>query len=848
MKFRYKLLIVLLTFIGAIVYFASDISGNFFGNTARVTEMAAATLPTVYLETGSDICNRLHGYASNLDHMLMRETITPISSDRVFTVFIEENESDVKKLKYEIYNTEGREIESDSFTVLDAEEGADKKVRIALQETLRSGQEYIVKITLITNLSKRIYYYTRIKMYDNGHISEKLEFTKNFHEILLHGTDIEKESLKKYLESSRRTDNTSFANVSIKSSYELITWGGLEPEVIWEEVPVIHEFYDQLATIELKTLIKADAGTGDELYVVKENFRLLYTEDRTYLYNYDRTMETLFDVERTSLHRDEFKLGVTLANDVQTGASDSLKYLAFSYGGGMYVYDVDSNLLNCVFSFSDGSGDYSRELFDQHGVRLIKVRDNGDADFMVYGYMNRGEYEGRVGIVLYRYINRDHRIEEQLYLPVNTSFQLLKADFDEFTYLSEKDVLYFSLYNAIFAFDLTTRRLDTIATNVRNDSMVFCKQDRYITWQEGQEDAAARKVFVMKLDDGNVRRIEAPAGEVVRLLGTIDNNFIYAYSKESDFWILPNGSRKMPSYKLCIENVEGRVVKTYEESGFYIDSLEVDENKVTLHRMVRKAGDGVAYSATEDDTIMNRLVENVPPVHVSKRITDKILTEYYITLPNEVVIEEIPVMKRADVSVIDFDTTSRIPEPENADRLFYAYCYGDIRNVSRRASDSIITADTKIGTVINRDGKLVWERGIKAARASISGLEPARAGNGLNSTQAAMKMVLQYKNIDADVSDFDIRYGTVRDRLQKELWTTVVDLSGSSLDEVLYFVYKQRPVIAFKADGSAAVITAYDAVSVTYYEPATDKNVKQGIKEAQAVFEAAGNLFVSYIE
>ncbi|MCR5684791.1 MAG: hypothetical protein K6G81_05140 [Lachnospiraceae bacterium] len=848
MRFRYKVLIVVLVFIGAFVYFASDISGNFFGNSSQAMDMSAATLPTIYLQTGDDICNRLHGYASNLDHMLMRETITPIRSDRVFTVLIEQNESDVKKLKYEVYNTDGREIESDSFTVLETEEGP-KKVRIALQETLKSGQEYIVKITLITNLSKRVYYYTRIKMYDNGHIPEKLEFAKNFHEILLHGTQTEKEGLKKYLESSRKTDNTSFANVSIKSSFSLITWGELEPEVIWEEIPAIHEFYDQLATIELMSLVKADAGTGEELYLVKENFRFLYTEARVYLYNYDRTMETLFDVNRTSLHRDEFKLGVTMAGKVQTGASDSLKYLAFSYNGGIYVFDVAKNLLNCAFSFRGGAKDYSRELYDQHNIRLIKVHDNGDTDFLVYGYMNRGEYEGRVGIVLYRYINRDQRIEEQLYIPVNTSYQLLEADFNDFTYLSEKDVLYFSLYNAIYAYDMATRTLQTIAKDVQDSHLVFCPEDRYLAWQEGSDDTAIRSISVLSFDNGEIRKISSPGQEIIRLLGRIDNNIIYAYSKESDFWILANGSIKAPAYRLCIENAEGQIVKTYEDKGFYIDSIVVEDNKVTLKRMTRKAGDTIAYNDAEDDTIMNRLVENTPPVHISKRVTDRILTEYYITLPQDVVIEKIPYMRKAPGTVISFDTTVRISEPEHFDQLFYAYCYGNLTVMSDKASESIAAADTSVGTVINRDGRVVWERGIKAARASIGALTPVLAsGRNLTSLQAAMETVLKYKNADADMSAYDIRRETVRNRLQRELRNTVVDLSGANLDEVLYYVYKQRPVIAFKADGNAVVITAYDAVSVTYYEPLTDKTTKQGIKEAAAMFEAAGNLFVSYIE
>ena len=45
---------------------------------------------------------------------------------------------------------------------------------------------------------------------------------------------------------------------------------------------------------------------------------------------------------------------------------------------------------------------------------------------MVYGYMNRGEYEGRVGIVLYRYDSLFDRIEEQIYIPNSLLERLTK--------------------------------------------------------------------------------------------------------------------------------------------------------------------------------------------------------------------------------------------------------------------------------------------------------------------------------------------------------------------------------------------------------------------------------------
>ena len=306
----------------------------------------------------------------------------------------------------------------------------------------------------------------------------------------------------------------------------------------------------------------------------------------------------------------------------------------------------------------------------------------------------------------------------------------------------------------------------------------------------------------------------------------------------------------MPAYRMIITNSSLEILKDYSESGVYIDDIEVNErdNLITIKRLTKKAGEEIAFGPAEDDTIMNRYVEIKKPVSVTRRVTDRTLTEYYISIPDNIDIVEVPAYAKAQVAVINYDTTARITEPADREGIFYSYCYGEVMNTSLETADTIRMADVNVGTVINREGRIIWERGIKAARASISGITAVRADGELDSVRAAMKMLLMYKNLDTDLTGFDIRNETVRDRLQTRTRSVILDLTGSSLDEVLYYVYKSRPVIGFKADGSAVVITAYDAVSVTVYEPAKDKTVKYSVHDAEVMFEAGGNRFVSYAE
>lgn len=847
MKFRYKLLIVLAVFIISLVIFGGGIRETLFQTSASVTTMSDATLPTVSIDVNGNEINRLHGYVANLDEMIMRETITPITGERTFTVLIEENESTVKKLKYEIFNSDGREVESDSFTVLDVEDGP-KKVRIALKETMKSGKEYIAKFTLITNQSKRIYYYTRLKMYDDGHLYEKLDFATSFRDTLLNGSAAEKEKLKKYLESSKASDNSTYAYVNIKSSYSMVTWGELEPQLLWEELPTIVEFYDSMATIELKYIVSIEVETGIEYYVVKEHFRFNYTASRTYLYSYERLMDAIFDVQNTSLSKDEFKLGITGETDADTGASPSKKYLSFVYGRELMLYDVDANELIKVFSFRQNNNDYSRDYYDQHNVKLLYVHDNGDVDFLVSGYMNRGEYEGRVGIVLYRFVKADLRIEEQLYIPINSSYQMLAADMTDFAYLGERDVFYFALYDSIYSYDLTTHRMNVIASGVPAENMVWCETENYLAWQDNADDLLSKNIFILNLADGEIHSITTSEGETVRIYGMINDNIVYGFAHDEDIWTLPDGSRRLPAYKLCIEDGYGNVLKTYIESGMYIDDISIGDNMLVLKRFARKAGAAVAYVEAPEDTILNRLETVTKPVSLTKRVTDKILTEYYVSLPQSVSIEETPKLSIALSTIINYDTTTRVSMPEDRESLYYAYSFGEIIKTDTSAAAAVIAADEGIGTVIDSLGRVVWERGIKAARTEISGIKQVPVDETHDSRKAAMKMLLAYRNFEIDTDTYDLSSGSMYEWLSSAMKTGVLNLTGASLDEVLYYVYKSRPVIAVMPDGNAGVLTAYDALSVTVWEPAKKKSTKYQLKEAVSMFGEAGNIFISYTE
>ena len=76
------------------------------------------------------------------------------------------------------------------------------------------------------------------------------------------------------------------------------------------------------------------------------------------------------------------------------------------------MYNKKNEELTKVFSFAEEDTQDVRSLNDQHAVRIISMDDHGNIAFAVYGYMNRGQHEGHVGVNIYYYDIEKNDIEK----------------------------------------------------------------------------------------------------------------------------------------------------------------------------------------------------------------------------------------------------------------------------------------------------------------------------------------------------------------------------------------------------------------------------------------------------
>ena len=101
MKHIYKAIGLFILFILSILFFGRMIPEISVATTAA-TSMQHSTFPLVYLQTGEFTINTLHGYSSELGSGKVRESITPIDAKKKLTVKIQQNESKIKKLNFQL--------------------------------------------------------------------------------------------------------------------------------------------------------------------------------------------------------------------------------------------------------------------------------------------------------------------------------------------------------------------------------------------------------------------------------------------------------------------------------------------------------------------------------------------------------------------------------------------------------------------------------------------------------------------------------------------------------------------------------------------------------------------------
>lgn len=815
------------------------------GNTDMTTEMGDPTYPVVSMLVKGYQVNTLHGYAGSMNSAYLRDTLQPVENDRKIGVQIDTYGREVSEIAFEVRSLEGeRLVESTEVTSYEQESDI-ISFDITLKDLVETDTEYLLVFLVTPEGSTPIRYYTRIVMSDSLHMQEKLDYIVDFHE-----KTFDKEAateLTKYLESNSEGDNTTFHKVTIHSSFNQVTWGDLSVSRITAPDIMIKELTEQTGSFRMEYLASVKDGKDLNYYRVSEYYRIRYTPDRMYLLDYEREMHQIFDEEADVYVNDKIVLGIT-GDEVSLKESDGGNIFTFVVADKLYSYNVTDNKLARLFSFYENTEQLqdARSAYNKHDIQVLNVDETGNVSFLVYGYMNRGRHEGSVGLAVYGYNSMTNTVEELIYIPYDKSYELLKEDINKLSYLNKSNIYYFMMDGSVYAVDLGSESCQTIVSGLREGGYHVSDSNKMLVWQEGDDLYASSSLTLMNLNTQMQTAISAGAGEYISVLGFMEEDLIYGLAKKRDVVEDNMGATTFPMYCIKIQSDIGAVLKTYRKQGVYVVNSTIEDNQLNLSRVVWDE-ESAGYSPTADDQIMS-----TEEVKTGSNLLSYVVTERYETICEIDVKDEIDskALKHLTPKEVLFEGNRLIKIPELGEQELRYYVYGKngIEGIYENPGNAVELAYQLSAVVVDDEGDYIWKRETRSTRNQIMAITEDEMSETRSSLAVCLDTILKYEGISRSAESLLNRGDSILDILEADLQEcTILDLSGCSLDAVLYYVNQDIPVLAILEDGNAVLIVGFNELNVVLMDPVTGTLYKKGMNDSTEWFTENGNRFITYV-
>ena len=806
-------LVLLLVFIGAVMLF-EKLTNQSTPNSAQ--DMENSTFPLVYMQNKGVSYNCLHGYAYEMDVTNIRDTVTVLGDSHELDIQIQPFSSNVESVSYEVLSLDGTESLENTKVVQLKEESNYITATLNIQNNMLLNQEYILKLQ-VTAGGRDVYFYTRLLLEDGLHLESYLDFVTGFYEKCVNKTD--EATLSSTVEPDETTDQKdTLAEMDIHSSVNRLMWGNLNPQIFYKPTPSLVDINGTTASFVLDYRISAINSEGTtELYNVKEFYRLRYTDTRVFLLDFTRSTDEIFSAEGTVINSKGINLGVT-SQEVEFAIDEKNKVAAFVQEDELWTYEINAGRMTRVFGFPQKENMDYRDFYEKNSIKILRVDSDGNVWFCVSGYMNRGRHEGENGIAVYYYENASATVEEILFVKTMESYDMLRLDIGALAYITENaQDFYLLLQGMIYRVDLTAKEYERVVDGVNTECYTVSESNRYVAWLKEGTRYDSQTLYRMDLETGAVQEFTCDADDRIRPVAFMGEDLVYGVAHTSDIDTAHEGSARFPMYRLTIVGADGEERKNYEPGNAYVLSVEQSENMLVLSRVTRTEN---GYEETTEDHIVSTNTDEEVATGTTTQASDVKGSEVILRLGTtlrDTTVQTVNAKLLTDGAASE----SSIPTNKNREKLYYVYAGGSLESVWTTAAEAIRRADEKVGVVINDEKEFVWERGNRAETEKIRVDKIPQA-------------------IQNGVMDLDT--------LESQLGKVVIDLTGCTLEQVLYFVGNQHPVLAWTGT-ETVIITGYDDYgNLILLKPGETETYFYGPKDSKAMFEAAGNQFMTYLD
>ncbi len=834
-KILLKILVYTALFFIFLLIFGKLMSRKQINNTV---DMDPASQPVIYMSIGDITYNILRGYSGSRDMSYERNCLTYLNDDRELPFVINTFGQKVSNASYELRNIEDGRLIEDGETPLNLNMLGNPEGVIVFKDLMIPGAEYQLSLKLGMEDGRQLYYYTRVICGNYGLAYDKIAYARFFHDCLFDKREAEK--IKKHLETnSSLNDNSTFAHVDIHSSFSQITYGDLEVSPYGEPLISLKEDNGTNATICIDYMLRNGYGSDMTAYMAHESITVRYTDKSVYIMSYDRTMEQITNPLNMCVN-DKIVLGIADENPCIMESADG-GCIAFVSGGRLFVYNEAAGKLACAYSFYDYGAFDVRNICGKHDIRILRVSDDGNMVFAVYGYMNRGKHEGDVGIAIYNYDDRFNEIQELLYIPYEKSADILMEEMSRLLYMNAADHIYMTMENTVYMIDLGDMTVSKTDMFWSGDALQTSDDQRFIVTMADMNETI-RELKVTDLETENSVGISAGSGEYLRFLGFIGEDMIYGMVRLSDVRVETSGNLLLPMYRICICDGSGKLIKYYEKEGYFVSDVTIGDGQILLSRLSVDSG---AYQVASDDTITASREDETGRNFISVAVIERYeryvqiqtrsaikVQSLKVTTPSEIITEEVNVLE---------------PEKPASVRRYYVFDAEGVCGIYMTEAAAVEAAFTIGGTAVEDNGNVIWKYASRKNVSQILEIKGTGIDEGENALSVCMDVMMGYEGIIRNSEVLLSSGAPVRDILAENMDNvTVLDLTGCSIDQLYFYLDNDIPVMAMLQGGGAILITGHNDKELVIMDPLTGDLGKRDIEQMSVYFENNGNQFITY--
>ncbi len=810
-------------------------------------ELDEPTLPYVYMEFDGKVINRTCGYTQTMSTSLMRDGIVPLNEQHGVTVLVDEEARYGETFTYELRSIAGDSLVERGDAVAGAVVNDKKQFSVNFRMDMRQNVEYVFVFIITSQDGQEVRYYNRVVNLPVQYARQILDFTTRFHDtsFIKEVNESEGNIIYDNLRTDKVGTSSSLAHVDLHSTYEQISFGGLNPVIVTGVTPSLTEIDGDYAVVHMSYVMESMNEGKSHYYQIDEYYNATYDvgAEEVDLLAFDRYQESFFDTGYVSKDNNSISMGVTNEPAEYVSTSD-YKKLAFVRLGQLWMYDYSDSSLTNIFSFPQDTYSDARILNTNLDINIADMDEDGNLYFVVYGYMCRGIHEGKNGMSLYHYSAETMSTKELFFVECDESFDIMKEETGRFTYYNaEENVFYYLLDETLYAVSLSDMTQTKLVEQIPSQKYLVSGNRKLVAYPDHADTELVSKITIRNFETGEVYEKTCETGEALLALGFVENDLIYGVAHKDDILITSDGEAILPLYYLYIIGESGEKKKEYTKDGVYIMNASVGIDTIYLTRARKQ---NMFFEEIEEDYISYIREENNKMITTGNRYDAYAWDVLDVVFPSNFYLSDSANYRKTKYSKADSYKDMQVVT-STRDGAYYVFDNaGYVGEYETAGSAITAVVDDNAGLVVDSNGNTLYRcLAADSYNTVADAIKETPCNQREQSLLTCAYMCAKYAGAAVELPEV-LQCESFEQVFESYTNGVGINISGIDLDTALYFLDRDIPFAACIDDGRYVLVISYNSTHIRYYDPILDTEVKVTRSAFENALSKQGNTMYTF--